>query len=124
MSRPKRTCTLPQVAPVLSEVTRQALNSTSEQVRSAFLKVSDYFKHDLSAIAAFWFSDTSLYDLQCPQHIQLLSLILESVSCQNEKAREFLDTVLSDTVTKLGIVRTMRGGVFHYRMKTGIRTTW
>lgn len=122
MSRPKRTCTLPQAAPVFSEVAQQALNSTPDQVRTLFQKVTTHFRQDSDALSAFWFSDTGLYDLQVPQHIQLMSLILDTVSCKDPRAKAFLDTLLTDTVSELGFVRAMRNGAFYYRNRNGDRT--
>lgn len=120
--RPRRTFTLPPVAPVLSEITQQTLNSTPAQVRTLFQKATAYFRDNSDAQIDFWFSDTNLYKFQNSQHIQLMSLILESTCLKDAKVRGFLDTVLSDTLSELGVVRTLRGRVFQYRFRTGDRT--
>lgn len=120
--RPRRTCTLPTVAPVLSEITQRALNSTPAQVRTLFQKAAAYFRDNSDTQIAFWFSDMDLYKFQNSQHIQLMSLILESVCLNDVKVRGFLDTVLSDTLSELGVVRSLRGRSFQYRFRTGDRT--
>ncbi len=123
-SRPRRSCTQTQPTPILKEVVDQAVDCTEEEVRALFEKVKSYFKGDTDRLAALWLSDTGLFRLRVPQHNQLMALVLENISLRDEAALTYLNTLTSDQIQELGLVRVRRADKFYYRIQVGEKTSW
>ena len=57
-SRPRRSCTLPVVAPILSRILEETYELSDSELFTRFQAVSKYFKEDVDALADFWLSNT------------------------------------------------------------------
>lgn len=123
-SRLRRSCTQMQPAPVLSDITEQVKTLSESEIHSVFQKTNSFFKQDLEAETHFWLSNTAPYILSLPSHTQLMSLILEHISLSDERARTYLNSLLTYQVELLGLVRAIRADKFYYRIRTGRRTEW
>lgn len=143
-SRPRRSCTVAQPKPVLSEIQEKLYDSTEEEVRQTALSVSRFFKMDIDAIAEFWFSDLfsklqhakqddatdaafcqsvadiSGYNLKNYNHRLVLRWVLESQGLKHDKSVEFLHSLPLNLVRSLGLQRvTNAQGTVFYRIQTG-----
>jgi len=123
-ARPRRACTQAQVTPVLSDIVEQVKTLSETEIRELFQKTQAFFKQDLEAQSQFWLSDTTPYTLSLTSHQQLVALILEQIPLRDDRALAYLNSILTEQVESLGLVRAMRAGKFYYRIRTGHCTEW
>jgi hypothetical protein len=125
--RPRRACTLAPAKPCLSEILGSAYDSTDTELYETFKSVCKYYKDSTEAMADFWFTDTSEYDLHNREHQQLLSRIFAQLDLRHPLCKEFLDTLERAQVRSVGVVRHERKKVVgdkivvtaHYRVRVG-----
>jgi hypothetical protein len=118
-SRPRRSCTLPVAAPVLSRLLEETYELSDSELFARFQGVTKYFKEDVDALANFWLSNTDSYDLTNREHLLLLTRVLNSVGCKHALAVEFLNTLTKKQVRSVGLQRVETDSSVFYRARVG-----
>ncbi len=118
-SRPRRSCTLPVAAPILSRILEESYEISDSEFFARYQAVTKYFKEDVDALADFWLSNTELYDLTNREHLLLLGRVMNTVGVKHPLAVEFLDTLTKRQVRSLGLQRVEKGSTGFYRARVG-----
>ena len=107
MSRPRRSCTLPTPAPVLSDILER-VSVTRDSYHKEFKAVSKYFKEDVAQIRTFWMSNTDLYDFLNREHTLLLFHIFELIDTKDAVCLTFLNSLTKEQLRSIGLNRVIR----------------
>lgn len=116
-SRSRPSNTRPELFAILERIEENPRESLIfREVKSVFR----FFKEDNDAIVEFWFSQSSLFDLEDEIHQEIVKRVLGDVGFEHPLVIALLDRAPSrDALRALGVQRVTRSNKTFYRILPG-----